>query len=34
VDPSGSWILYLTDDAIGGVGSLASWSVEITYAHP
>ena len=29
-DPNGTWSLYITDDASGDVGSLASWSLSIT----
>jgi subtilisin-like proprotein convertase family protein len=32
-DPSGEWQLKLVDDRAGAVGSLRSWSLEITYAH-
>jgi FG-GAP-like repeat len=28
---TGTWTLYLTDDAFGDVGSLADWGVQITY---
>ncbi len=29
-DPNGTWSLYISDDAPGDVGSMASWSLDIT----
>ena len=29
-DPNGTWSLYISDDAAGDVGSLSSWSLDIT----
>lgn len=33
-DPNGDWLLYINDHAIGDVGSLGGWSLQIYAASP
>jgi subtilisin-like proprotein convertase family protein/subtilisin family serine protease len=34
VPAAGDWSLFLMDDKTGGFGGLASWTLELTVAHP
>jgi subtilisin-like proprotein convertase family protein len=34
MNPNGTWSLYVFDDALGGSGSLAGWSLSITTTTP